>query len=537
MATRYPLVIDTTDGNKIKELPENDNLNLATNNIVNVVNVTASGTLTTNNLIVDADNITINLRNLNEVAFSGDYTDLNNLPTLFSGDYADLTGKPDLVRVTEELGNVSSIQPQDGQILKYDQQAGLYIPSTILDINDKDLVDLRDVAYSLPVLDNMVLKYYSPGYWANGKIDFSELTGTENVFVKGEDFIIGDIRGSLFGSDSSVLVDAVKNTIPGTLTGPWYSLEQPFTVTTKMFDVVTEQSIITSTENRITLSSNDINFNTINDLNISATNFRVNDNILIAGTDPDFRDTTIYGYVLSLNAGDVVQIDAVECNFNSVINTGFPINAQNINANIVTGNFVGSVFGDDSTVLVDGISNEISAMHLSGQLPSLDASNLYNIQLSNSTYIDYGYDGLNNIRTVLDLAPIVQSDGTDLTLSITVSPSYTKVLVELNIRATNITDTSSECYIALQRSTNSGATWTTLNSCQTTAVEATATSFANILLGSFVRWIDDHGESTGTTILYRFINNTDAVISSGVNDQIRIWYQDTSCVASAKEVK
>ena len=36
MATRYPLVIDTADSNKIKELPSGDDLNLSNNNIVNM---------------------------------------------------------------------------------------------------------------------------------------------------------------------------------------------------------------------------------------------------------------------------------------------------------------------------------------------------------------------------------------------------------------------------------------------------------------------------------------------------------------------
>ena len=43
------------------------------------------------------------------------------------------------------------------------------------------------------------------------------------------------------------------------------------------------------------------------------------------------------------------------------------------------GDITGSVFGDDSTVLVDGVNNTIPAANLSGALPALDASNLTNI--------------------------------------------------------------------------------------------------------------------------------------------------------------
>ena len=45
MANRFPLVLDTTDNNKIKEIQAGDNLNLADNSIVNVQNITAIGTI------------------------------------------------------------------------------------------------------------------------------------------------------------------------------------------------------------------------------------------------------------------------------------------------------------------------------------------------------------------------------------------------------------------------------------------------------------------------------------------------------------
>ena len=45
MANRFPLVIDTTDGNKLKELPGGDNLDLNQNSIVRVQNITSTGTI------------------------------------------------------------------------------------------------------------------------------------------------------------------------------------------------------------------------------------------------------------------------------------------------------------------------------------------------------------------------------------------------------------------------------------------------------------------------------------------------------------
>ena len=37
MANRYPLVVDTTDGNKVKEIPNGDSLQLTGNSIIGVV--------------------------------------------------------------------------------------------------------------------------------------------------------------------------------------------------------------------------------------------------------------------------------------------------------------------------------------------------------------------------------------------------------------------------------------------------------------------------------------------------------------------
>ena len=45
MANRYPLVVDTTNNNKIKEIPNGDNLLLTGNSITGVIDITASGNI------------------------------------------------------------------------------------------------------------------------------------------------------------------------------------------------------------------------------------------------------------------------------------------------------------------------------------------------------------------------------------------------------------------------------------------------------------------------------------------------------------
>lgn len=141
MANRYPLIVDTTSGNQIKELPAGDNLNLTGNGLIGVTNlavingitsttvqtsgnatiggsVTVTGSISTNANLTVTGVIRINDTNILElvdwndlnnvpvfadVAFSGSYTDLIDTPLLsdvaFSGEYDDLVNKPALATV------------------------------------------------------------------------------------------------------------------------------------------------------------------------------------------------------------------------------------------------------------------------------------------------------------------------------------------------------------------------------------------------------------------------------------------------------
>lgn len=70
MANRFPLVVDTTAGNQFRELPDGDNLLLTNSSIVNALDITAIGTVTASQLVVDG------------TVFRNDYNDLQNRPTI-----------------------------------------------------------------------------------------------------------------------------------------------------------------------------------------------------------------------------------------------------------------------------------------------------------------------------------------------------------------------------------------------------------------------------------------------------------------------
>jgi hypothetical protein len=224
MAVRYPLVIDTTDNNKIKELPLNDSLNLSTNSIVNAVNITASGTLTVANLVVDSNSVSINGNSIATVALTNSYTDLSNKPSLFDGQYSSLTGRPTIVATTEDLADVSSTQATNGQALIYNSTSGVYEPGNIadasIDLTNQDIGEMQNVVLTSPT-PNQILKYNGTAF-VNSNVEFSEITsrpttlagyGITDAQVAGA-LTDGDIKGSVFADDSTLLVDGVNGNIP-----------------------------------------------------------------------------------------------------------------------------------------------------------------------------------------------------------------------------------------------------------------------------------------------------------------------------------
>jgi len=177
MATRYPLIVDTTDDNKIKELPTGDNLNLSGNNIVNAINITATGVLSANSLVLDTTSATFGGQTLNTVAFTGQYNDLAGAPTPFSGSYNDLSDRPVLVTSIEELTNVDDAVPNDNDVLKYSTSLGRYVPqaASAISVASANIQDLNNVTVDAGLATNQVFKWNGSN-WLNGNVTFSEIT-------------------------------------------------------------------------------------------------------------------------------------------------------------------------------------------------------------------------------------------------------------------------------------------------------------------------------------------------------------------------
>ena len=183
MATRYPLVLDTADNNKIKELPNGDNLNLSGNNIVNAVNITASGALSASSLTLDSSSFTIGGQTLATVATTGQYNDLSGRPTLFSGSYNDLTDKPVLKDTIESLDNVDNGTPSDNDVLQYNATLGRYVPGSLgsVSLGSSNIQDLGNVQVT-SIATNQVLKW-NGALFVNANIAFSEITSTPTTLA------------------------------------------------------------------------------------------------------------------------------------------------------------------------------------------------------------------------------------------------------------------------------------------------------------------------------------------------------------------
>jgi len=335
MATRYPLIVDTADDNKIKELPTGDNLNLSGNNIVNAINITATGVLSANSLVLDTTSASFGGQTLNTVAFTGQYNDLSGAPTPFSGSYNDLSDRPVLVTSIEDLTNVDDAIPNDNDVLKYSTSLGRYVPqaASAISVASANIQELNNVTVDVGLAVNQVLKWNGSN-WLNGNVAFSEITGKPTTLASygiTDALKIGDdYTGSVFADNSTLLVDGVSGTINSS------ALTMPIQIPDG------------------TISSNYIGFGADDDLKIfhngnhsiiretgTGDLYLQSDNNVILGSDSDTET-----YVKGIYNG------AVELYHDNVKKLETTANGIEVEGS-VTSNFIGSVFADDSSQMLD----------------------------------------------------------------------------------------------------------------------------------------------------------------------------------------
>lgn len=221
MTNRFPIVLDTQDGNRLKEIPSGDDLDLAGSSIVNASSIETVGNLS-------ALNLTVNGETLSLVAFSNDYDDLKNLPTLFDGNYQDLANKPEIPSKTKNLDDVDETNPSNGNALVYNSENEQYEPKTVLtelDLSNKSLNDLGDTVIT-GVITDRYLKF-TAGAWRPARVQYSEIQNKPtNISFFANDAgyltretleeteIRTDLVGSVFADDSTLIIDGVAGELP-----------------------------------------------------------------------------------------------------------------------------------------------------------------------------------------------------------------------------------------------------------------------------------------------------------------------------------
>ena len=188
----------------------------------------------------------------------------------------------------------------------------------------------------------------------------------------------GDVEGSVFGDDSTLLVDAVNNIIPsavvlGTEATNWNTAYGWGDHSTQNYIVDGTADAITATmvaEDVITSRelADGNSYNGTFGGNLTGDVFAT-DGTIVLQNGSDGTDATFTGAVVGVLDGVLGGNTPYAITGTTIVaNTGF---TGNLTGNVVgnaTGDLTGSVFADDSTLLVDAVAGSIPGANITGEL-------------------------------------------------------------------------------------------------------------------------------------------------------------------------
>lgn len=422
MANRFPLVFDASTNKRIEELPSGDNLSLAGSSIVDAINITASGTLVVNS--ISANSISVDGTTLSAVATSNDYNDLDNLPALFDGDYNNLSNKPVLAPAWDDITGKPVIATKISQLTNDTN----FVSNAQVSITTSQVTDLADIATSGSFNDLSDVPNFVTNEQIVGGTLTVEVSNTGNlvgsVFADDSTLMVDHVNNEILANKiKSDIIEADNLAVIGTGN---ISIQTPefFLLQTQSFEIrnVNEGTFI-SDQDRIRFQGTvDFGLATVTGLDLSTFSgnlkgslFGDDSTLLVDGTNNTISaDTAVFNSISSdIVKTGLIDIDAtagIQLQPNGVLNvpnattitisatSGISLTATDdltlestsgvvdfpsgttvdFTGAIVTGltgldiplkgDFQGSVFGDDSTILVDGINNTIPAANISGSL-------------------------------------------------------------------------------------------------------------------------------------------------------------------------
>lgn len=475
MANRFPLVLDTSSGNKIAEIAAGDNLDLRQTSIVDVQDITALGN-------INAASVSVNGQDIKP----GVFTDLTDAPNSYTGnenfiirvnsagtglEFFQLGGDAQPLSVTD-LAISGDIQPTvapGGDIGSTTQGFNAifanYFQGSIKGNNGSTVFDAatNQIPYSVIVGGPTAMSDLTNdlGFVTNAQLN----DGTVTVEIKNT----GDLQGSVFGEDSTLLVDHINGRINAarlTRNGANDGQTIVWNTATELWEPGTAGDITGFASNKTdtltvqdgykitfaaaigNIEGNQINITPAVGYTVDLGNTRMQANAGIQPTNnaegaigtasKKFNE----GHFVTLTAdtllgafqGDLVnnetRSNAIVAGDKTAANAGYGFHLVNttggvtnaslnfngndlIAANLVnaTGEISGNVYGDDSTILVDGLNNKIrgdiefavTEGYIAGKNINITPEGGYFVKLGNTEVtgtVTPAVDGAGNLGTV-----------------------------------------------------------------------------------------------------------------------------------------
>ncbi len=352
MANRFPLVLDTTDGNKIKELPSTDDLDLSDSNIVNVQDITSVGTISTQQLLVRGNTVDpVNLLELEDspstyanaasfflkVNAAGTGIEFAPLGAIGTIQVADVVSTSNIIPDTTNTGQVGTTDKKWNKVIA-DQLIGDLVTDSgsIVFDSSAGVISYAALAGAPTFLSEFT---DDVGFLRTADLDSS----LSSLFSA--DAFNSDIQGSVFGDDSSLLVDGVNSEIVG-------DVNNNTTTSTLINAGVADITTVNVNLDLILTGSRTTGLTVHSTSNISG------DGGLTLVTNGSSSEEEIL--LQPAGADGKIKFQANAIQFVGDVTTGISASGG------FTGDLTGSVVSDNSTVIIDGVAGKIVAPYVTG---------------------------------------------------------------------------------------------------------------------------------------------------------------------------
>ena len=352
MANRFPLVLDTTDGNKIKELPSTDDLDLTDSNIVNVQNITSVGTISAQQLLIrgstvdpvtlleleDSPNTYANAASfflkVNAAGTGIEFAPLGAIGTI---QVADVVSTSNIIPDTTGTGQVGTTDKKWSKVIA-DQLIGDLVTDSGSIVFDSSA---GTISYAALAGAPTFLSEFTDDV---GFLRTADLDSTLSSLFSADAFD-SDIQGSVFGDDSSLLVDGVNSEIVG-------DINNSTTTSTLINAGVADITTVNVNLDLVLTGSRTTGLTVHSTSNISG------DGGLILVTNGSSSEEEIL--LQPAGADGKIKFQANAIQFVGDVTTGISASGG------FTGDLTGSVVSDNSTVIIDGVAGKIVAPNVTG---------------------------------------------------------------------------------------------------------------------------------------------------------------------------